>query len=133
MEEVVALHGLPIAHVHGERLAAVGARALDAAVAVQSGTDRERVPGAVRVPLASARLHAPSAGHAREGVEHPDLEGVTLEDERVRIVQAAKRSLGFFAGQTELCGGIACPWRLSGLDEAPIQEVANLEVELVQR
>jgi len=115
MEEVVALHGLPIAHVNGERLAAVGARALDAAVAVQSGTDRERVPGTVRVPLASARLHAPSAGHAREGVEHPDLEGVTLEDERVRIVQAAKRSLSFFAVQTELCGGIACPWRLSGL------------------
>jgi hypothetical protein len=49
----------------------------------------------------------------------------------VRIVEAAKRSLGFFAGQTELCGDIACTGRLSSLDKAAIQEVANLAVELI--
>src|SRR6266545_444013 len=49
VEQVIALHRLLIAHIHGERLAAIGARALDAAVAVQSGADGERVRGACPV------------------------------------------------------------------------------------
>ena len=125
-------HGLPIAHVHREGLA-IRAGALDAAVAVQCRTDGERVPGAVRKPGASAGFHAPGARHARERIQHPDLERVTFEDERVRIVQAAQRSSGSFLRQLELSRHVGEARCLAGLDEPAVEEVADAEVEFVHQ
>jgi aminopeptidase len=77
----------PVTDFHREGFAAVGAGRLDAAVGVQRSADTEGVPRAVPIPPAAAGLNPVGGRHDREGIEHPQLVGRWIEDQRVLLVQ----------------------------------------------
>jgi hypothetical protein len=53
----------------------------------RAAQDADGVPGAVAVPPAAAGLHAVGGRHDREGIEHPQLVGGRIENDRVLLVQ----------------------------------------------
>ena len=59
------------------------------AVDLQRGANAERVPGAVRVPLALSRPNSIARWDSGERIGHADFEAVWLKDQGVRIMQAA--------------------------------------------
>ena len=118
--------GLRIPYLDRDRVAAVRARRLDAAVDMQRGADPECIPRAVRVPPTAARLDTVGGRHRRKRIRHPQLVRRRVKDERVRVVEATPRRENVLR-IAELCGSRRPP----ELDKARVRTIADRDVRLV--
>ena len=100
--------------------------------APRDDADPERIPGAVRKPIAIRGVHAKRSRDGRERVRHADRRVRKVEDERVRLVEAPPTLLHL--GCRRAHGGPAVSSSVGARpssDKEPICRVSEVDVRLV--
>lgn len=112
-----------------EWFARVGPRRCDAAVSVERGENRERVPCTVRPPCPSVGGHSKVGRLGGEGQRHANLASTmvaVVEHQHVPIVQLLEEA-AHSADVTDHLGQLASARRTTGLDEVSIDHVPELQ------
>ncbi len=131
MEQQASIVRPLIAHVHRERLTAVGARRFDATIDMQRSADTERIPRTVRIPPTVVREHPIGGRNRRERVGHPDLASVRLQHQCMLIVQPLPTGPHVVRGRAGDSSDVVDCRRMTQLDELPVRQVTERNIVVV--
>ncbi len=132
VEHEILIVGTAVPHLDLEWRVAVGALGADDAVDVESRSDAERVPGAIRVPRCPSRFHAKWRRLGGKWVGHADLAG-GVEDECVAVVESSPRVANLSLRPVRESGHLRRRGRPPELGEHAVGRISELDIGRVHR
>ena len=120
-----------IVHFDRDRFATIGTGCFDAAVSMQRAEYAEGIPSAVGVPPAVGSVNTVAGWRSREWIDHPDLGRGGVENERVRIMEAAPPLPHFVIRRSRQACDLGSCRSLAQLNKLSICKVPEIDVELV--